>query len=356
MINPPRGNGDGNSSLNQLIPAPSHMVSGVVEPGSDDSSDNCAICLCPIPVAKLARTLPCRHIWDLPCILQWLEISPENACPLCKTEVTEISFEYEGSGQQYITIPASVLREDSQSSHEESIRTRRRPRNRRDSSRRRTSEEPAYDPDLRLEVMRRQFVYRNSLRACHIGTNSYTGFTTLSPGLVGRSLELQSRARAFIRRELLAFPFLLSSGSCEAAPSLKPSVEIDACRRICYMLQVIDIQCVRGFKLAVGVLSDYLGPINSSILIHELCSFLRSPCRTLAEYDDIVQYKIVDGVKDAASRRQRGEFGIPLCQISREDIERNLRSLRLDVLADVPDAFSALQMQRKQKRELFRRR
>ncbi|KAK9383154.1 uncharacterized protein V2V93DRAFT_378217 [Kockiozyma suomiensis] len=319
---------------------------------SDETLNRCAICLCGIDLTKLARTIPCRHEWDLPCILQWLEVSLDKSCPLCKTKVEKIEFEHSGDTSESVFISADEFQGDLLQTSPGRESPSRGPSH----SRRRRHRSSGYSFDNQLVLMRRQYVYRNGLRACHIGTNKFTGFSIMSPSQFRVSSNNQSRARAFIRRELSVFPFLLSDYPDAVSASLKISVETDSCRRVCYMLQLIDIQSVRGSKLAREILSDYLGPANASIFCHELCAFLRSPCRTLAEYDRIVQYEIVDGLGDAASRRQKGEFGMPLCEISKKDIKHNLRTLGFDVLNEIPRTYSVMQQRQQRAREFFRSR
>ncbi|KAJ8101743.1 hypothetical protein POJ06DRAFT_70045 [Lipomyces tetrasporus] len=307
--------------------------------------DQCAICLFPIDSSKLVLTSPCNHKWDLSCISQWLEVSPDRSCPLCKTAVKTIVFECAGLGDRAsistrvfedVQPPNKVVGPDDRdwSSRVEALIAR----------------DNYIDRSYRLALERRKYVYRNRLRACYIGHNKYTRFKNLGAGRQFTT-QMGMRARSFIRRELSIFPVLLSSdpysfnndssnGSDHPQTHgvLATSREIEFLTvYISSMLQLIDVQTAKGARTALNILSDYLGSTNASIFLHELYSFLSSPYKSVAEYDRIVQYKVVDSCRKG---KREGEYGRPLAEVSEEDIQRNLRGLGTDILVEVPRAYS----------------
>ncbi|KAK9355045.1 hypothetical protein V1523DRAFT_406144 [Lipomyces doorenjongii] len=302
----------------------------------------CAICLYPIDSSKLVHTSPCNHKWDLSCISQWLEVSADKSCPLCKTPVKTIVFASAGLGEG-VSIPTSAFEDTRPSDNFVGPADRER------SSRVETliARDHYIDRTYRIALERRKYVYRNRLRACYIGRSKYTRFKNFGPGRQF-TMDMRMRARSFIRRELAIFPVLLSSdpynfrndsSNCIDAESkgvLATSKEIEFLTLyITSMLQLIDVQTAKGARVALNILSDYLGTTNASIFLHELCSFLRSPYKTVAEYDRTVQYEVVD-----SSRKRQREYGRSLAQVSEEDIKRNLQDLGTDVLVQVPRAYA----------------
>ncbi|KAK9375550.1 uncharacterized protein V1513DRAFT_442343 [Lipomyces chichibuensis] len=307
----------------------------------------CAICLYPIDSSKLVQTSPCNHKWDLSCISQWLEVSPDKSCPLCKAPVKTIVFACAGSGEG-VSIPLSIFN-DTQPSVSFVGSDDREP-----SSRVQTliARDDYIDRTYRIALERRKYVYRNRLRACYIGHSKYTRFKDFGPGRKF-TMDLRMRARSFIRRELAIFPVLLSSdpynfsndsSNCADAESkgvLATSKEVEFLTLyITSILQLIDVQTAKGARVALNILSDYLGTTNADIFLHELCSFLRSPYKTVAEYDRTVQYKVVDSLR---KRKREGEYGRALTEVSEEDIKRNLQDLGTDVLVQIPRAYAMRQ-------------
>ncbi|KAK9365404.1 hypothetical protein V1509DRAFT_633314 [Lipomyces kononenkoae] len=311
-------------------------------------SAQCAICLYPIDPSKLVVTSPCGHKWDLSCICQWLDVSPDKSCPLCKCAVQSIVFAPAGSGES-VNIPTSIFK-DSGATTDRFVLPNDDREQQYDRVAGLIARDDYIDRTYRIALERRKYVYRNRLRACYIGHNKYTRFKQFGPGRQF-TMEMRIRARSFIRRELAIFPVLLSSdpynansnnsyGDCiDASPKgvLATSREIEFLTvYITSMLQLIDVQTVKGARVFLNILSDYVGTTNASIFLHELCSFLRSPYKTVAQYDGIVQYEVLD---TAGRGKRDGEHGRPLTDVSEEDISRNLRDLGTDILVQVPRAY-----------------
>ncbi|KAK9449672.1 uncharacterized protein V1518DRAFT_414340 [Limtongia smithiae] len=289
---------------------------------------DCAICLTPLDDTKRALTLPCRHAWHLPCIWHWLDVSADKSCPLCKCVVASLAFEHSG-GDTTVSIPQSVFLPSvppSTSTPRSSSRTRRPVLP--------TALEKAYETALN----RRRFVYRNGLRACHLGRNEHTRMRNLlTPARFRASAALQSRARSFLRRELAVFPFLHTAFSAAHTPTQTMTVasvgttsrEIEFLTTyICSLLRLVDVQSQRGASFALGILSDHLTRRHASLLLHELRCFLNSPFRTLGEYDRVVQYVM-----------PRDDGGTPLFEISDADVARHLKRFGRDVLVEIPRAY-----------------
>ncbi|KAK9239270.1 hypothetical protein V1525DRAFT_399019 [Lipomyces kononenkoae] len=308
----------------------------------------CAICLHPIDSSKLVLTSPCGHKWDLSCICQWLDVSPDKSCPLCKSAVLSIVLAPAGSGES-VSIPTSVFKDG----HPSDDCVLSGDREREQSGRVATliARDDYIDRTYRIALERRKYVYRNRLRACYIGNNKYTGFKNFGPGRQF-TMEMRIRARSFIRRELAIFPVLLSSDPYNSNHNNNSSDGIDAGSKgvlatsreiefltvyITSMLQLIDVQTAKGARVFLNILSDYIGTTNASIFLHELCSFLRSQYKTVAQYDRIVQYKAVD---PSRKRKHQDEYGRPLAEVSEEDIRRNLQDLGTDILVQIPRAYS----------------
>lgn len=294
---------------------------------------DCAICLNPISTRTAASTSPCGHIWDLECIAKWLEISKGRTCPLCKSTVEKILISDGQAGVVALVVP-SPLPAGEADEQNDLVEERRSHSHR---MRRLIADDKYIRLRYALVLARRRYVYRNGLKACHVGSNRYTQYRNVTPTLCRG--KLHSKAKAFIRRELSVFPFLdtfsaESSGYCESRHSNITSRDIEFLTGyLSALIQLVDTQTIKGAKLASNTISDYLGHANTTIFLHELRAFLKSPFETLVEYDNVVQYR---NIAEAGSQ---DDYGRPLCQVSQEQIDKNLSTYRTDPLLRLPRAY-----------------
>ncbi|KAK9464480.1 hypothetical protein V1512DRAFT_268196 [Lipomyces arxii] len=283
--------------------------------------ENCSICLSVICAKDLAILQPCHHHFDLSCISRWLRVSIDTSCPLCKTVVNSISFDHGVSGS---LILANVFKPPPRIYRRERLGVAR-------------EEDNHVERSYRLALKRRRYVYINHLTACYVGSNKKSGYTKLP---VGRhfNAEMQTRARSFIRRELGVFPFLLTSDpyrdNTQTLNTSSTSREIEFLTvYVISLLQLVDVQTAEGADMALNIISDYLGRPHASIFLHELCAFLRSPCKSVVEYDRIVQYRKL-------GRLQPEEYGQRLIDLSERKIDDNERRYGRDAFRHIPRAYS----------------
>lgn len=288
------------------------------EPAGGESSPNiCVICLDDISEGCTAH--PCLHAdFDFVCLVSWLQ--EHTTCPLCKSGVVEVHYSSSSAGQSHIytvsgrrdfastVVPASRATTIAPTSQQYHRRSRCAAAPREDSS------AAAADSEHALAVRRRRYVYAHGLRSLHVGASRYTGYlpdSALTPAAFAADEELCSRARTFLRRELLVFSFLdpfndeeeqdrdrNSGGSGKETNNHQSPGRLPGRGRrmpprtylISYtlaILKTVDMQSPHASDL----LGDFLGRANASLLLHELRAWLRAaPCRTLREWDAVVQY------------------------------------------------------------------
>ncbi|KAF2267630.1 hypothetical protein CC78DRAFT_456901 [Lojkania enalia] len=254
----------------------------------DDSGDACVICLSPI--SERAVTVPCNHTtFDFICLASWLQ--QKSACPLCKTEVRAVQYDWR-SPSDFRTFsvrstevprnPAPAATAFSTSYQRSRYRLPRRPH---------PTRQPYSPPDPDTALLRRRFVYRHQLYSYHVGTNRLSRYQDLTPEMVTSSPELQSRAKMFIRRELRVFSFL-DSGSDGVPFQGRPTTSSNAEFLLTYIvaiLKAIDLKESTGH--AEELLSEFLGRDSARLFLHELNAWLRSPYTKLEDWDRHVQYR-----------------------------------------------------------------
>ena len=155
---------------------------------------------------------------------------------------------------------------------------------------RRSFSPPVEDVALR----RRRHVYQRRLFSLHVGSNRFSGYQDITPEVIANSPELQSQARAFIRRELRVFSFLHRAS--EGPPANGPTTSSNAEFLLSYIisiLKMVDVKASNGH--AEHLLTEFLGRENSILLLHELNAWLRSPYTKIDEWDQNVQYNEEDG-------------------------------------------------------------
>ena len=151
-------------------------------------------------------------------------------------------------------------------------------------------------------VERRRNVYFHHRYSKHVGSNRYSKYREITPQMFLRDPTLVSRARMWIRRELLVFSFLQPEQPNPTATRgdlSKRRQRIDPSRRraqnaeflleyIIAILKTMDIQGSAGE--AENMISEYLGRQDTQLFLHELRAWLRSPYTRLEQWDEAVQY------------------------------------------------------------------
>lgn len=108
--------------------------------------------------------------------------------------------------------------------------------------------------------------------------------------MIANSPELQSRARAWIRRELRVFSFLRADSTSSPTDEVTTSTNAEfLLSYIVSILKMVDMKASNGH--AENLLAEFLGRENSTLFLHELNAWLRSPYTKLEEWDMNVQYE-----------------------------------------------------------------
>lgn len=266
----------------------------------DVAPESCVICL--DPISERAITVPCNHYsFDFLCLASWLQQC--STCPLCKADVSQIQYDWR-SPEDFKTYNVQTTKlAASSSSASAATRGHSRPFvQRRYRQGRPARRSPSPSPDIAL--VRRRYVYRNELFSMHVGTNRISRYANFTPQMVASSPDLQSRARAFIRRELRVFSFLYpeAADDSEAASRRVGNAEF-LLEYILAILKKMDIKGPTG--QAEDMLQEFIGRNHARLFLHELGAWLRSPYTRLEDWDRHVQYRepLPTSVEDAENRR-----------------------------------------------------
>jgi len=111
----------------------------------------------------------------------------------------------------------------------------------------------------------------------HIGSNKFSGFQEITPDVISASERLQSKAKTWLRRELRVFDYL-------EAPKVR-TIEF----LLDYILEIIKTTNIKD-GLAEELLIEHLGRDKTSLFLHELSSWMRSPFTRVEDWDSIIQY------------------------------------------------------------------
>ncbi|OCK99595.1 uncharacterized protein K441DRAFT_536448 [Cenococcum geophilum 1.58] len=298
--------------------APQALPPHSVSTAHNGSSDACVICLS--AVSERAITVPCNHYtFDFICLVSWLQ--ERSACPLCNTEVTAVEYDWRSPTDfktytVHSTQPPPKSTESSTTQASRTYTPSHRP-NRPRLNRARPSS--SLSPDTAL--LRRRHIYQHGLYSLHVGSNRVSRYKNLTPSLFASSPDLQSRARAWIRRELRVFTFLnpdtdtsssssannnnastsasASASTTHSSSSAESSDANSNTRRannaeflleyIVAILKTVDTKGSSG--QAEEMLQEFLGRDNARLFLHELGAWLRSPYTKLEDWDRHVQYR-----------------------------------------------------------------
>lgn len=180
----------------------------------------------------------------------------------------------------------------------------RSPRSREPRRTRRILPQPStVDPALE----RRKHVYRNDLYSLHVGANPISQYCNFTPHTFAGSLELQSRARKWLRRELGVFDFLNPDHGDSGPVQRRANNAEFLLEYIVAILKSLDIKGSSG--RAADLLQEFLGRENARLFLHELEAWLRSPYNDLKDWDSAVQYPEAIEEPDArnAMGRRKGD-------------------------------------------------
>jgi len=241
--------------------------------------DHCAICL--EVISERAIAAPCNHaLFDYLCLLTWL-LEHDAKCPLCKTEVAEVLHDFVSAEDfKSFRIPEKPLQGSDE--HGDVVRRHRR---RHGNAR---SSPPALDPALAF----RKHIYRNQLYSYHIGANRISGYRNFTAKHFAASVEMQAKARKWIRRELRVFDFLQPDYQSKSPVARHVHNAEFLLEYIMAMLRSMDIKESTG--KTEELLRDFLGRQNARLFLHELEAWLRSPFEDMAEWDETTQYSEVE--------------------------------------------------------------
>ena len=237
----------------------------------------CIICL--DRITEKATASPCQHDqFDFACLGTWLQ--QQQICPLCKTSVAFVTYCPVGAYRSEVfQLPSQLLPSLPQ---KEIGRRQEHHRNRRLEQ-----SEVASQKTLAAIAVRRR-IYEQKLYSLRVGTGLVSGYRNITPEVFLTDRGLQSRARQWIRRELMVFDFLDSETPSYANPDRKATNREYLLEYVIAILKAIDLRGSSG--QAEGLVKDYLGGQHAMLFLHELESWLRSPCRLIEDWDRHVQY------------------------------------------------------------------
>lgn len=253
------------------------------------STECCIICLSDL--ADKCEALPCRHCnFDFLCLVTWLE--QRAVCPLCNSHVSEVRYDLSKDGQQGKVYMVPQLSKGSSMLGGQHGGASNEDESRFDIHRSARLGLPHQDNIIQI----RQLIYRDDLYSFHVGSNrrqpAETTYRELSPQLFLTDPELVSRARLWLRRELRVFGFLTSGDLTydrESSRRRRTSNSEFLREYIVAILKTMDMHDSSG--QTEKMIQEYLGRKNTPLFLHELKSWLRSPYRSLKEWDCNVQYK-----------------------------------------------------------------
>jgi hypothetical protein len=249
----------------------------------NDLEEQCCV-ICLEHVTEQAVAQPCKHdSFDFLCLISWLQERPQ--CPLCKAEIKRVQYGNDDQNLKTYQVPAAKT----------PIRPAPRSVNRHggyDHRGRRTYRSRREDvprPAPSEALLKRRHIYQAQLYSLHVGSNRVSRFKDLTPQMFSSDMELISRARKWLRRELQVFEFLspdAPSGADRRANNAEFLLEY-----IVAILKTVDIQGSAG--QAEDLIQEFLGRDNTRLLLHEIRAWLRSPYTNLEDWDRNVQYNTV---------------------------------------------------------------
>jgi hypothetical protein len=269
----------------------------LAEVKGENAEENCCV-ICLEQISEQAVAQPCKHdSFDFLCLISWLQ--ERASCPLCKADIRTVHYDIDDQIFKTYEVPitnATNTQAPPRPTNHRGYdhRGRRTYRPRRDEAPRPTEDEAR---------LRRRHVYQAKLFSLHVGSNRVSRFRDLTPEMFTTDIELVSRARKWIRRELQVFEFLspdAPSGSDQRTNNAEFLLEY-----IVAILKTVDIQGSGG--QAEDLIQEFLGRDNTRLFLHEMRAWLRSPYTNLEDWDRNVQYS--EPNKVTAAERGRGGRG-----------------------------------------------
>lgn len=268
---------------------PPRMSSGALSVSQLSTRKPEPCCICLETISECAVTSPCNHFFDFLCLVSWLQ--EHTTCPLCKAHVTRVEYDWR-SPDDYVTYIPTQDKKIASATSAARVSPLNSQGRRPPSQLPRRSRPPRRSDTLSPDkaILRRRYVYRHHLLCLHVGSNRLSKFKDFTTKDFSASLELQARARKWIRRELQVFDFLsvdapeLSSGRLRRAENAEFLLLY-----IISILKTVDIKGSSG--KAEELVGAYLGQDNAKLFLHELEAWLRSPYVNLEDFDRVVQYK-----------------------------------------------------------------
>jgi hypothetical protein len=219
-------------------------------------NDSCSICLADL--RDMCELSECMHKFCFACIKHWSSYSA--TCPLCKAPLKMGYHEFQPEQdvyRKYFFQPPIDRRSESR------IITHPRRQRRRNQA---PSPVRQLESEQAVALEQRRQIYALGLRARHVGSNRYSGFTSVpQPNLSEPQLE---RLRSFIRRELLI---------------VLPS-EADIGFFMNFLTGLLQRHRIQSETFVQSV-RTFLGDHTDSF-VHELACFARSTL-SLRDYDSI---------------------------------------------------------------------
>ncbi|KAK0552123.1 hypothetical protein OC861_000417 [Tilletia horrida] len=306
------------------------------EEGDTEGKKQCIICLSEAVDPTLLPACSHDH-WCFVCIVGWATLQqdgrdqsrPPASCPLCKTPIGPFVVHHlrgkHDASRYYLRPPSTAT--DIVTKREFRIRHRIR-----STSSHRSSTQPDPEQSLERTLAFRSQIYKHLVFSKHVASNRFTKWRPLpppssfrneisrssQPNLVGVSnwspAKLQSRALAFLRRELLLFPHLhmldnnqLGRNSLyreRQQSAATPSVSF-VITYILSLLQTLDLRSDTMARLLAEFLCTGSDWAAAELFAHELTNWLRSPYRRLEDWDrsEFLQYDFagVPSVKPRSS-------------------------------------------------------
>ncbi|CAD6923790.1 unnamed protein product [Tilletia controversa] len=330
-----------------MNPKRRRLSAAVERQGKEEEEDldaqSATLCIICLTDRALDQTLlpACSHSqYCFLCIVGWATLPrPSHAsssssvpsCPLCKTPIGPYVLHHlrakDDASKHYLRPPATSLPYYTPNHYNSAELWRRRGRGRRTPSSQQQRHEEDPDDSLERTLAFRRRLYTHLVFSKHIASNRHTRWKPLPPPSAFRPESgsgrgdstaptvgvsnwspavLQSRALAFLRRELLLFPHLhaldseppqqhdVQPGRRRETSSKTPSLSF-VTTYIFSLLQTLDLRSETMTRL----LAEFLCPQGSStsasaptsistvaeLFAHELASWLRSPYRRLEHWD-----------------------------------------------------------------------
>lgn len=273
-------------------------IANFTSPEKAAETDRCVICQ--DDVADPSETMPCGHrqgCWD--CVQKIMYTF--GRCAYCRELISSL---VRLSTKQIVhnTTTSGPVFNPSDSSGDDLPHGRDGHRTTRRSSR--DLDGPS---GIRRAVERRRAVYAQQRFSRHVGSNRHSRYREITPQTFRRDPDLVSRARKWIRRELLVFSFLRPSETADPPEHARETARqtgrrcprMDMARRraqnaeflleyVIAILKTVDIAGSAGE--AENMISEYLGRDHTRLFLHELRAWLRSPFTELSDWDKAVQY------------------------------------------------------------------